>query len=171
MCCFSQLYYMQKDRCKSVPMIPHIDLLISPWFEIRSMWSLHCWIALIKDSLSYTNHHVPFVVIDKLFSKISESTKHWDTFATHCICVRLMSRKSTVLSTCSYYCPFTNHPNCDLIFSANYHTGKCPISESEDTHTHLQRTKIAKITPLDFSRQPIYQAYQANSQESVLDVC
>src|SRR6266404_1421667 len=85
MCCFSQLYYMQKDRCKSVPMIPHIDLLISPWFEIRSMWSLHCWIALIKDSLSYTNHHVPFVVIDKLFSKISESTKHWDTFATHCI--------------------------------------------------------------------------------------
>src|SRR6266404_8040172 len=66
-------------------MIPHIDLLISPWFEIRITWSLHCWIALIKDCLSYTNHHVPFVVIDKLFSKISESTKHLDTFATHCI--------------------------------------------------------------------------------------
>src|SRR6266404_1899114 len=84
MCCFSQLYYMQKDRCKSVPMIPHIDLLISPWFVIRITWSLHCWIALIKYCLSYTNHHFPFVVIDKLFSKISESTKHWDTFATHC---------------------------------------------------------------------------------------
>src|SRR6266404_4761546 len=72
-------------------MIPHIDLLISPWFEIRITWSLHCWIALIKDCLSYTNHHVPFVVIDKLFSKISESTKHWDTFATHCIVLHLPS--------------------------------------------------------------------------------
>src|SRR6266404_4844626 len=68
MCCFSQLYYMQKDRCKSVPMIPHIDLLISPWFVIRITWSLHCWIALIKYCLSYTNHHFPFVIIDKLFS-------------------------------------------------------------------------------------------------------
>jgi len=66
-------------------MIPHIDLLISPWFVIRITWSLHSWIALIKYCLSYTNHHFPFVVIDKLFSKLPKGTKHWDTFATHCI--------------------------------------------------------------------------------------
>src|SRR6266404_8548846 len=41
--------------------------------------------ALIKYCLSYTNQVFPFVVIDELFSKISKGTKHWDTFATHCI--------------------------------------------------------------------------------------
>ncbi len=56
-------------------MIPHIDLLISPWFVIRITWSLHCWIALIKYCLSYTNHHFLFVVIDKLFSKLPKGTK------------------------------------------------------------------------------------------------
>ena len=65
-------------------MIPHIDLLISLWFPIRITWLLYHWIALIKDCLSCTNQVLPFVVIDKLISKLSNSTKHWDTFATHC---------------------------------------------------------------------------------------
>ncbi len=49
-------------------MIPHIDLLISPWFLLRITWSLHCWIALIKHCLSYTNKSLLFIIIDKLFS-------------------------------------------------------------------------------------------------------
>src|SRR6266404_2793181 len=87
-------------------MIPHIDLLIiSLWFQIRITWSLYHWIALIKDCLSYTNQVFPFVVIDKLFSNKSKSTKHWDTFATHCrlrtpsIPVRRVCRRASSLGS------------------------------------------------------------------------
>jgi len=61
-------------------------LLISPWFLIRITWPLLCWIALIKSYFSYTHIFFPVLVIGKLlFLKIWKSTKHPDTFESHCI--------------------------------------------------------------------------------------